>query len=88
MQKCYKAEQPITHIVAGYTILAPSEYTDRHNKVAGYSHWTVCKHMELQVTDKYCEHRQIPKNGYKCQEYHYYIGCTSYNRLNNTSKLT
>jgi hypothetical protein len=67
MQKCYKAEQHITHIVAGYTILALSEYTDIHNKVAGNSHWIVCKYMELQVTEKCCEHRHIPKNGYKCQ---------------------
>jgi hypothetical protein len=63
MQKCYTAEQPITHIV-GYTKLAPCEYTDRHNQVSGYSNWTVCKHMELQMTDKYCEHRHIHKNGY------------------------
>ena len=48
---CYKAEQHIKHIVAGSTELAPSDYTNRHNKVAGYSHWTICKHLGLQVTD-------------------------------------
>ena len=45
----------------------PSEYTIRHNKAAGYIHWTICKHMGLQVTDKYCEHtipeRAINVNG-------------------------
>jgi len=34
----------------------PSEYTNRHNKVAGYIHWLIRKHMELQCTDNYCEH--------------------------------
>jgi len=52
---CYKAEH-VRHIVTGCTTLAPSEYTNRHNKVVGYSHWTICKHRGLQVTDKYYEH--------------------------------
>jgi len=51
----YKAEEHIKHIVAGCTTLAPSEYTNRHNKVAGYSKWTICNHMGLQITDKYYE---------------------------------
>ena len=37
---CYKAEEHTKHTVAGSTELAPSDYTNRHNKVAGYSHWT------------------------------------------------
>jgi hypothetical protein len=49
---CYKAEEHMKHIVAGCTTLAPSEYTIRHNKVAGYIHWMICKHMGLQVTDQ------------------------------------
>jgi len=35
---CYKAEEHTMHIVVGCTILALSEYTNRHNKVAGYIH--------------------------------------------------
>jgi len=53
---CYKAEENIKCIVPGCTTLAPSEYTERHCKVAGYIHWTICKYMGLQVTDKYYEH--------------------------------
>jgi len=53
---CCKAEEHVKHIVAGCTTVAPSEYTSRLNKMAGYIHWTVGKHMGLQVTDKYCEH--------------------------------
>jgi hypothetical protein len=47
---CCKAEGHIQQIVLRCKTLAPSEYTNRHNKVA------ICKHMRLQVTDKYYEH--------------------------------
>jgi hypothetical protein len=49
---CYKAEEHIKHIVVGCTTLVPSEYTNTHNKVSGYNHWTICKHMGLKVTEK------------------------------------
>jgi hypothetical protein len=58
---CYKAEEHIKHIVAGCTTLAPSKYTNRHNRLAGYIHWTICKHMGSRVTDRYYEH--IPEKG-------------------------
>ena len=54
------------HTVEGCTTLASSEHTNRHNKMAGYIHWTVCKLMGLQVTDRYCElipNRVINING-------------------------
>jgi hypothetical protein len=51
-----KSEEHVKHIVAGCTTLAPSEYTSRLNKMADYAHWTVGKHMGLQVTDKCCKH--------------------------------
>jgi len=46
----------IKHIVVGCATLAPSEYANRHYKVAGYIHWMICKHMGLQVPYKYYEH--------------------------------
>jgi hypothetical protein len=52
---CSKSEH--TNDVAGCTTPAPSEYTNRHDKVADYIHWSVCKHMGLQATDRYCEHK-------------------------------
>jgi len=53
---CYEAEHIKHTVVVGCTKLAPSEYTNRHNRVAGYIHWMICKHMGLQVTDRYYEH--------------------------------
>jgi len=38
---CYKVEEHIKQIVAGCITHAPSEYSDRHNKVAGYIQWTI-----------------------------------------------
>ena len=49
---CYKAEERTMHIVVGCTILALYEYNNRHNKVAGYIHYKICKHTALQITDK------------------------------------
>jgi len=48
---CYKAKEHTKHIAAECTTFVPSEYTNRHNKVAGHLHWTICKHMGFQVTD-------------------------------------
>ena len=53
---CHKAEEHTKHIVAGCTTLEPSEYTNRHNMVAAYIRWMICKHTGLQVTDKYYEY--------------------------------
>jgi len=39
---CCKAEEHTKHIAVGCTTVVPAECTKRHNKVAGYIHWTVC----------------------------------------------
>jgi hypothetical protein len=43
--KCCKAEEHIKRIVAGCRTLVSSEYINRNNKVAGYTHWTICNYM-------------------------------------------
>jgi hypothetical protein len=40
-----------------HNTFAPSEYGTRYSKVAGYIHWTIRKHMGLQITEKYYEHK-------------------------------
>jgi hypothetical protein len=44
---CCNAEEHIKLTVVGCTKLAPSEYSNKYNKVAGYIHWTICKHTSL-----------------------------------------
>ena len=46
---CLKAKEHISHIVAGCEVLAPVEYLQRHNKVAGYIHWRICKTLNLKL---------------------------------------
>ena len=53
---CYKAEEHTKHTVVGCTTLGKSEYTNRHNKVGGYNHWTIREHMGSRVTNSYYEH--------------------------------
>lgn len=53
---CNRAEEHISHLVAGCSTLAPTEYTHRHNKVAAYIHWIICRELGVQVQDKYYEH--------------------------------
>lgn len=53
---CGLAEEHISHVVAGCTTLAPSEYTHRHNRVARYLHWVMCKHFNVPVPEKYYEY--------------------------------
>jgi len=57
---CYKAEEHRKHIVTGCTTFVPTQYTNIQNTVTGYIHWIICKHMEIQITDKYYEH--IPES--------------------------
>lgn len=54
---CNRREEHISHIVAGCTMLASSEYTHRHNKVGSYIHWTMCRHLGAPVSAKYYEHQ-------------------------------
>jgi hypothetical protein len=55
----YNAEEHVKLIVAGCTTLQPFLYTIRHNKVAGYVHWTLCKHKGLQGNEKYYEQKYL-----------------------------
>ena len=53
---CHKHVESISHIVSGCTILAPVEYTKRHNRVASYIHWKICKYFNMETATKYYEH--------------------------------
>ena len=53
---CSKQQETIDHLVSGCSELAKTEYTQRHNRIAAYIHWKICKHYNIKVTDKYYEH--------------------------------
>jgi len=58
-RKCGNCEEHISHIISGCSILAPSEYLFRHNKVASFIHWMICKHNQIEVSDKWYEHQPL-----------------------------
>ena len=43
----------IIYIISGCSILAPTEYTKRHNRVANYICWKICKYFEIDTKSKY-----------------------------------
>ena len=42
-----------------------NEYLDRHNKVATFVHWEICKHYCIEVEDKSYNHKPQKDNGSK-----------------------
>ena len=44
------------HILSGCEQLAKREYLERHNKVASYLHWHICKAYNCPVPGKWYEH--------------------------------
>jgi hypothetical protein len=57
---CNQHQETIDHIVAGCPTLAIKEYLIRHNKVATYIHWKICKYYDLKTTDAWYEHQTPP----------------------------
>ena len=54
---CSQHEETVDHIVSGSEVLAKTEYISRHNKAAAYLHWNICQDHDIQVTDKWYEHK-------------------------------
>ena len=55
-RNCGQFQETVNHLVSGCPELAKPEYIQRHNKAAAYLHWTICKHHNIKLQDKHCEH--------------------------------
>ena len=55
-QICGKYEETIDHIVAGCPELAKTDYIERHNRVAKYTHWMLCQTFNIKTTDRWYHH--------------------------------
>ena len=53
---CKAKPETVDHIVAGCSLLAPTEYLKRHNEIGKYLHWSVCKANEIKVNEKWYDH--------------------------------
>ena len=54
---CHKESETTFHILAGCDTLAKKEYLDRHNSVAKYIHYELCKALGFQTERKWHLHR-------------------------------
>ena len=57
---CDKSTETIDHIVAGCSVLAPTEYTHRHDRVGQYLHWKICQHYGAPHAKTWYEHKPQP----------------------------
>jgi hypothetical protein len=56
-------EETIDHLISVFSIQAKNEYLMRHDKVCSHLHYSVCKSLDIETTDKWCKHTHthIPK---------------------------
>ena len=52
--------ETIDCLISGCTILAPNEYTNRHNCVGQYIHWKICNHYNIEKSNKWYQHKPLP----------------------------
>ena len=46
---CKISTKTTDHLISGCTVLAPDEYTNRHNRVGQYIHWKICNHYNIET---------------------------------------
>ncbi|EFA13373.1 hypothetical protein TcasGA2_TC001390 [Tribolium castaneum] len=57
---CQQHAETIHHLLTGCPILAPREYTQRHDSVASQIHWNICKAFNIPVSLKWYEYKPRP----------------------------
>jgi hypothetical protein len=57
---CKQHEETIDHITLGCSILAKGEYLMRHDKVCVHLHYSICKAVAFEMTDKWYTHMPKP----------------------------
>ena len=57
---CEDKVEKIDHLVAGYPIIAPKEYKERHDKFGKYPHWRICQHCNASYAEYWYEHHPAP----------------------------
>jgi ribonuclease HIII len=48
-----KQHETIDHLISGCSILAKNEYLMRHDKVGAHLHYSICKVLGIETTDKW-----------------------------------
>jgi len=55
---CKQYEETIDHLTSGCPILAKNEYLVRHDKVCTHLHYSICKALGIENTDKWYTYAQ------------------------------
>jgi len=55
-----KQHEVIDHLISGCPILAKNEYLMRHDKVCTHLHYSICKVLGTETTDKWYTHMPKP----------------------------
>ena len=55
-RRCGKFKETVAHIVSGCPELAQGVYLNRHNAVASYIHWKLCKLVDLPSNNTWYNH--------------------------------
>ena len=53
---CKECPETISHIVSGCKCLASNKYTNRHNKVGTYIHWSILRDLGIKVCNEWFRH--------------------------------
>ena len=57
---CKQHEETIDHLNSGCPILVKNEYLMRHYKVCSHLHYSICKTLGTETTDKWYTHMPKP----------------------------
>ena len=57
---CTHSEETIDRMILGCSKIVNIEYFQRHERVAKFMHWTLCKHYEMPHTEKWYENTPQP----------------------------
>ena len=57
---CKQHEETIDNLTSGCPILAKNEYLMRHDKVCTHLHYSICKNLGIETTDKRYTHMPKP----------------------------
>jgi len=63
---CKQQEKTIDHLTSGCPILVKNEYLTRHDKVCAHLHYSICKALGIETTDKWYTH--MPKPVYEQED--------------------
>ena len=56
---CTRYEETVDHLISDCPTLTPNECLNRHNRVAQYLHYKICKHYGAQHAENWYEHRPV-----------------------------